>query len=185
MKYRSQFSGSRTLEEMLAEANLPSDDPKFDADGLFSNFKEGDQAIHTRDGAVVQKVNGKMVVTGKDEDWLDLYKRLQNSKSYKENTAFKIIERTCKADAYATAIRYLWDLESGASLAHTLKLLKLKRDTHRAWVAQFPVRYDYATQSFIPNENAIDPSKVEVALTAVQRMIEDMGTPEPEPKAEA
>ena len=78
--------------------------------------------------------------------------------SFKETTFAKQIERTAKADAYATAVRFLEKF----SLEFAIKVLKEKRDSHREFLDGLPYAYNYATQSLGPK------MQYEVTVTEIE-----------------
>jgi hypothetical protein len=163
--YKFEFSSNQPLHVLVEEAN------KGEPDNLFEELQPGERAIDRRTGMVVEKSAQDFtyqILPEPDQFALSLFKRLDSAQEYKEHTAFKMIERTAKGDAYATAVRYLEQVrEKNTELRRVIDLLKLKRDTHQKWVAQYPVYYEYATQTFKPQETGAKPAN----LTAVGAMI--------------
>lgn len=72
----------------------------------------------------------------------------------------KQVERTAKRDAYLTALRYLEMFD----LPFALETIKMKADSHSAWLKDRPLVYDYATQELLPRGETIDGEKVHEAL---------------------
>lgn len=184
MNYKIQFSTSAELETFIEDANRHVSHPEYE--DMFEDFKDGDKAIDTRTGTIVGRVDGKMTTLGVDEEWFHLYQRLQKAKEYKENTLAKLIERTCKADAYSSVLRYLKHhisdpaVVSNREFQRVVQHITWKRDSHRDFTSNFDVQYDYATQNFLPKEKALDPAKVDTSLEVVndflQGLTDDIGT---------
>ncbi len=72
------------------------------------------------------------------------------SDNFKETTFTKIVERTCKRDAYQRA--FSWANSPSATREDILWWLKQKIDGHNEFLAEQPLRYEYTTQSLEPKK---------------------------------
>lgn len=77
----------------------------------------------------------------------------------KEKTFMKQVERTAKRDAYLTAIRYIEMFGPKAA-----DYLKDKAASHSQYLDNLPLVYDYATQTLVEKEIAIDGNKLDKAV---------------------
>lgn len=79
----------------------------------------------------------------------------------KEINFIKQVERTAKRDAYLTAAMYIKQFGH----EYGLKIINEKADGHTAYLDSLPLAYDYATQSLVTKENAIDGELVVEAMS--------------------
>lgn len=182
--YRGWFSGNRTTQEMINSHYLEPEDER-DLESLWWTLKGEDEIINSHSGEVVGLKDGKLTIIAVDDGWLDIYKRYQKSQHYKEYTFTKVIERTAKGDAYSRmCFDFEWefkrldkdllevpvgnlDAENKVlkghlkSLRYITELFRGKSQSHREFVAEFPVVYDYAIQNFTPRPPPEPPPKTD------------------------
>lgn len=135
----------QTTQEMIDDFNNGID---IDIGSSFLQLQNGDTALNITTGEVVECKNDILSILYVNEGIKVLANQLQESRFFKENTAFKIIERTAKYDAYSD----MYQMLRGTKGIHPADLehIRLKAESHREYLAKQDVCYDYATQKFVP-----------------------------------
>lgn len=148
-KYKSQFHTSgQDLMDVLKDPQMTK------------GIKDGDLIFCRNDGRVIRKIDGQFNLVGYDIDLLEQIHDTQKAQDYKENTAFKIIERTAKMDAYWRAGIEVKNLLGSYSKLEDLveglesldRYLDEKVESHKKYIVGQKVVYNYATQNFEPIE---------------------------------